>query len=383
MFLFIIYRMNLKKLLQFILLIIALIFISQNVKQRVIFYPLSNSENFPSDPYYTYSIEVFASGNGVNTNSIFKGFCDALNDQGLKDNLAFDININYSYGYPSALLSFNKQIGTHPDLFFTIGKPQLDAALTKYQGIPIVSAGAMDFSKHISISSRNRVIRNFTGVSGLPNTEFLLSTILETVPYLDKIGIIYGENENPEAIYQNTVLKDMLDEANISWIDYTVPKYESNDSIQNDDAEFEDEEDKEDRPTFNDVIADASITCDCLFIPSNSSLSDNAGIITDISLSNGAITFSNDPYIGLDTYCSTYTDPYDQGYNAGKEAYIILTENTPVTEIEISDITWEKSYKLYNRKYLELYPKEFPKSFSEINSFLSVYREGSRTSRIK
>lgn len=377
--------MNLKRLFQVAALLIAVVFISQNVKQRVIFYPLSNTDNIRIDPYYTYDVVVCAQNGDKKANSIYLGFCDALNDQGVKHNLAFNINVNYSYTYSSIIFYLNKQFETNQDLFFTIGKIPQTATLSMHKDIPIVSAGTMDFSRHISLSSRSKEKRRFTGVSSLPNTEFLLSTIIEVVPYLDKVALIYGEHEDSEAIYQNSILKSMLEEANIKWKDYVVPAYEEDaeSMTSTNKTHKEEEESLDELPSFIDVIEDASISCDCIFIPTNSTLSDNANIITDIALANNAITISNDPDIGLNTYCSTYTDPYDQGYIAGKQAYSILTEDIPVTDIEIADITWEKSFKLYNSNYLDRYPHEFPKSFSEINTFLSVYREGSKTSRQK
>ncbi len=130
-----------------------------------------------------------------------------------------------------------------------------------------------------------------------------------------------------------------------------------------------------------EVIAYAAAECSALYISSGSMLTDQAELIGEIASAAGVSTIAGDPDVGVYTLATLYTDAYNQGYQAGKEAYDILVEGTDPGSIAIKGINRGAEEKLYNAEYAEMLGITFPKSFSEITEYLESYTPGDLTDR--
>ena len=75
-----------------------------------------------------------------------------------------------------------------------------------------------------------------------------------------------------------------------------------------------------------------------------------------------------------------FSDPYSLGYAAGKKAVRVFNGDD-ISTIKIGYGSSDDSVKLYNGEIAEEFGKEFPKSFSEMEEFLSTYVYGSNTAR--
>lgn len=122
--------------------------------------------------------------------------------------------------------------------------------------------------------------------------------------------------------------------------------------------------------------------CDALYLSSKSLLSDQVPAISEMAAKESVVTVGGDAIIGENTLVSTFHDPYDQGYRAGKIAYRILIDNEAISEINVSDRLNTPSYKLYQNTLAQKTEREFPKSFYEIDGFLSFFNYGVNTSRV-
>ncbi len=130
-----------------------------------------------------------------------------------------------------------------------------------------------------------------------------------------------------------------------------------------------------------EVIGYAAAECSVLYISAGSMLTDQAQTIAEIAKTAGVSTVAGDPEAGAYTLAALYTDAYNQGYQAGKEAYDILVEGTDPGTIAIKGINRGAEAKLYNASYAEALGITFPKSFSEITEYLANYTPGDLTSR--
>ena len=118
-----------------------------------------------------------------------------------------------------------------------------------------------------------------------------------------------------------------------------------------------------------------------LFIPAESSLKEKLGLIGTVATERGIPTVGGDEYIGEDTLCCMYQDPFNQGYIAGEMAYDILASNKKPGTMTIASISEESEQKLYVASIAEKLGYTFPKSFRERSEFLSNYVIGSKTKR--
>ncbi len=132
-----------------------------------------------------------------------------------------------------------------------------------------------------------------------------------------------------------------------------------------------------------DIVAYACEECSALYISAESMLSDQIDMITQIATENGVSTIGGDPMLGEKTLACIFSDPYDQGYRAGKVAYRILVGEEDASTIKIGQPKDEDLQKLYQDSVAKRLGLSFPKSFSDINEFLETYVPGTYTKRVK
>lgn len=142
----------------------------------------------------------------------------------------------------------------------------------------------------------------------------------------------------------------------------------------------EDDALEETSPSMEELIATVCNECSAIYIPYGSMLTDQMDTISQIANASGVVTVAGDTTIGQSTLVTLFYDPYDLGYSAGKKAVRVL-QGDDISTIKIGSGDADKYIKLYNEDIALLFGKTFPKSFKEINDFLSTYQYGSNTSR--
>ncbi len=129
------------------------------------------------------------------------------------------------------------------------------------------------------------------------------------------------------------------------------------------------------------IVARACDECSVLYISAESMLSDQIDMITQTATAKGVSTIGGDINLGKKTLACIYTDPYDQGYKAGKMAYRILVGGENASDIKISKQSHDNLQKLYQDSSAKALNISFPKSFSDVDEFLTTYVPGTYTKR--
>ena len=142
------------------------------------------------------------------------------------------------------------------------------------------------------------------------------------------------------------------------------------------------EETTQEEATDNTSIIETAVSeCDALYIAAGSTLTDQIETITSYAHGAGVSTLGGDMTLGQYTYVTLYSDPYDMGYRAGKLVKRIVVDGENPGEIKIG-LPSANVKKLYQSSVAQLFEKEFPKSFTEYNEFVSTYVAGSETTRV-
>lgn len=139
-------------------------------------------------------------------------------------------------------------------------------------------------------------------------------------------------------------------------------------------------EESEEEITLESQIQEACDECSAIYIPFGSMLTDQMDVIGEIATESKVTVVAGDTTIGENALVTLFSDPYSLGYAAGKKAVRVFNGDD-ITTIKIGYGSSDDSVKLYNGKIAEEFGMEFPKSFSEIDEFLSTYVYGSNTAR--
>ena len=394
----------------------------------------------PKEDPTIYSIRVCQDDSSDTAEDITQGFTDALIDLFGQEHIDLEIRTaDESAGVADICNGF---VSEGAQLIFTNGEHSLTAASTATAETPIVASGIMDYQRALHIVTEqdetwNRETGvNITGVSSLPSITDQLSMLIETTRDLKSVGILYSVDD-ANAIYQNELLESYLDEAGIPWKEYAIPtaapadqpltggegtenvitpsktaaasgKEGPNTNVESfgesnllsginspssartaktsaswtPDLTPADLAPLPEGASTADIVRYASAECSALYICSGSLLTDQAEAITSAA-APGVVTVGGDAQLGQHTLVSMYTDPYAQGYEAGKLAYRILVNNEDPGAIKIVLQGAKDNIKLYNNALASSMGISFPKSFEEIHEFLETYVIGSGTERIE
>ncbi len=132
--------------------------------------------------------------------------------------------------------------------------------------------------------------------------------------------------------------------------------------------------------TLDERIQQVCDECSAIYIPYGSMLTDQMDTITSLANENGVVTVAGDTTVGQSAYVTLFSDPYDQGYSAGKKAVKVFN-GSDISTIKITYADTDVMQKLYKGDTAQLFGQEFPKSFSEFNEFFETYEYGSKTTR--
>lgn len=394
----------------------------------------------PEEDPAIYTISVCQDENSDSSAAVTQGFTDALIDLFGQAHIQLEIKTADASNSVNDICSTYASNGTQ--LIFTNGERSLAAAAAATSDIPIVASGVMDFQQALHIvteesSEWDRLTdSNVTGVSSLPSIADQLSMLIETTKDLKSVGILYYSNDS-NAVYQNEILERYLDEAGIPWKEYAIPLPDSgatqpaaegdatgniitpsktaaasgkegpNTQVESfgennllsginspasvrtaktssswtSDLTPADQTPLPEGAQTADIVRYAASECSALYISSGSQLSDQMDVIA--AAASGTVTVAGDEKIGQHTLVCMYTDPYAQGYAAGKLAYRILVGKEDPASIKIVMQGEKDNIKLYNGSLASSMGISFPKSFQEINEFLQTYEIGSNTERIE
>lgn len=262
-----------------------------------------------------------------------EGFIDAVTATLGVENIIFDLQ-NASGDSATCATIVNQFVANDVDLIMANATTALQAAMSSTEIIPIVATSITDYATALDIDNwTGKTGINVTGTSDLAPLKEQAEMILELVPDVKTVGILYCSSE-ANSKYQATQMAAYLDEMGISSKEYTSA--DSNDIA---------------------LVTESAIEeVDVLFIPTDNTMASNTEIINSKAEAAKIPVFAGEE--GICKGCGIATlsiDYYSIGYKAGEMAADILANGSNPADMEIefaTDLT--KKYMVERSELLEI-----------------------------
>ncbi len=254
-----------------------------------------------------------------------EGFKDAVIAGLGEGNVTFDVQNAEGSGDQCATIA-NSFVSKKVDLIMANGTAALQAAANSTESIPILGTSITEFGVALGIDDFDGLVGgNISGMSDLAPLDKQAQLILDWVPNVKKVGLLYCSAE-PNSAYQVKVVREYLEEKGITCTEYAFS--DSNDATLNADK--------------------AAKENDALYVPTDNTAASCASAIY------GAMSEKKPVIAGEEGICSgcgivtLSIDYYDLGYATGEMAVKILKGEEKIDEMEIGYTPEAKLAKKYN-----------------------------------
>lgn len=269
-----------------------------------------------------------------------QGFKDALTEL-LGDSVKFDEQ-NAQNEQTNCATIVNGFVANNVDLIMANATPALQSAASATDKIPILGTSVTDYATALGISDfKGTTGRNISGTSDLAPIDQQEKMILEMVPDVKKVAIVYCSAE-PNSKFQAQQMEAALDKDGIQYEEFTAS----------------------DSNEIQAVMTNACNAADCIYIPTDNLMAANVSLLKDVTLQYKKPMIAGESGIcggGVGTLSISY---YDIGYATGKMAYEILANGADVSAMEIQ--TAEKVTKMYNKANCEALGMKVPDGYEEL-----------------
>lgn len=261
----------------------------------------------------TYTIGILQQLEHPALDSATEGFEDALTELLGEENVTFDLQ-NAQNEQANCATIANGFVSGNYDLILANATTALQCAAAATSTIPILGTSITDYATALEIDDWTGATgTNISGTSDLAPLADQAAMIQELFPDAQTVGILYCSAE-PNSKYQATEVEKCLDEAGISYKEYTAS--DSND--------------------ITAVVQTAVTEVDVIYIPTDNTMANNTETINNIALPAGIPIVAGEEGIcsgcGVATLSISY---YDIGYAAGEMAYEILVNGADISTMEI------------------------------------------------
>ena len=243
------------------------------------------------------------------------GFQEKLTEL-LDGNVTFDYQ-NAQGEQTNCTTIATKFVSDGVDLIMANATTALQSAAAATADIPIVGTSVTDYVTAGVVDSNEAPGRNVTGASDLAPIDEQIAMLMELVPDVQKVGIVYCSAE-PNSMYQSKLAQAELDEANIAWAEYTAA----------------------DSNEVQSVVTKAVAECDVLYVPTDNTMANNTEIIKNVAVPAGVPVIAGEEGIcsgcGVATLSISY---YDLGVKAAEMAYEILVNGANPAEMPIEYVS--------------------------------------------
>jgi len=240
-----------------------------------------------------------------------EGFVDALKEAGFVDGDNIKIDFQNSQGDISIAETIaDKLVNDQNDLIYAIATPAAQAVAQKTQDIPVVISAVTNPENSGLVDSNEVPGGNVTGVSDLTPVEAQIDLMMELVPTVKKVAIMYTNSED-NSHYQARLAKDALDIAGIEWVEATVS----------------------DISTIQQVAESLAGKVDAIYIPTDNLMAEGIATVTMVATSQGIPCIVGEPgMVNGGGLATDGIDYYQLGFLAGQQAAKILRgEGDPAT----------------------------------------------------
>ena len=269
-----------------------------------------------------------------------KGFVEALKAE-LGDEVSIEIqNASNDMNLCSSIIG--NFVVKNVDLIMANATPVLQTASNATKDIPILGTSITEYGVALQTPLNNGIVGgNISGTSDLAPLDQQADMILEFMPEVKKVGIIYCSSE-ANSKYQVEVVKAYLEGKGVSVVEYS----------------FSDAND------ISAVLTTAAENCEALYVPTDNTAATCAQVIGSIAREYKIPVFAGEENVAKECGVASLTiSYYDLGYATGKMAAKILKGEAKVSEMPIEYATPTKKY---NKAMCELLEFEIPEGYEEI-----------------
>ena len=257
-----------------------------------------------------------------------QGFQEKLTEL-MDGNVAFDYQ-NAQGEQTNCTTIATKFVSDGVDLIMANATTALQSAAAATADIPIVGTSVTDYVTAGVVDSNEAPGRNVTGASDLAPIDEQITMLMELIPDVQKVGILYCSAE-PNSIYQSQLAQAELDKAGVAWAEYTAA----------------------DSNEVQAVVTKAVSECDVLYVPTDNTMANNTEIIKNVAVPAGVPVIAGEEGIcagcGVATLSISY---YDLGAKAAEMAYEILVNGADPAEMPIEYVS-EGITEKYNAEIAE------------------------------
>lgn len=254
-----------------------------------------------------------------------KGFKDALTKKLGKDNVEFDEQ-NAQGESTNCSTICNNFVTNNVDLILGNATGALQAATQATADIPILGTSVTDYGTALNIKDwSGKTGTNVSGTSDLAPIDQQEDMILELVPNVKKVGILYCSSE-PNSAYQSDLMKKALDEDNIAYKEYTAA----------------------DSNEIQSITTTACNECDVLYVPTDNTMASSAETIKNVAIPAGIPMIAGEAGICSAGIATLSIDYYSLGYKTGEMAYEILKNGKKPGDMDVEFA--DKFTKMYNEE---------------------------------
>lgn len=285
------------------------------------FVACDNGEDKKDDGKYVVGISQLMIHDALDAAT--QGFKDALVEELGEENVEFIFQD--AAGSPDTCATIASTFVTkNVDLILANATPALQATANATTTIPILGTSITEYGVALDIENFNGLVGgNISGTSDLAPLDEQAQMIIDLVPGVKTVGIIYSSTEANSA-YQVKVVKEYLEAKNI-----TVEEYAFSDS--NDIAS---------------IAQNAAANCDALYVPTDNAAASAAQTIYGAMAGNVKPLIAGEEATckgcGIATLTISY---YDLGVATGKMAAKILKGEAKIEEMKVEyAATFTKKY---------------------------------------
>ena len=242
-----------------------------------------------------------------------QGFQDALTKALGEDKVAFDVQ-NASGEPTNCTTIVNKFVSSKVDLIMANATPALQAAVQATKDIPVLGTSVTEYGVALGIDNFSGTVgTNISGTSDLAPLSEQAAMIPELCPDAKTVGIVYCSAE-ANSQYQVDTVQAELEKLGLTCTQY--PFSDTNDMAS--------------------VTQSAVDNSDVVYVPTDNTCANNAGIIDNIARPAGVPIIAGEEGIcggcGVATLSISY---YDLGVATGKMAAKVLTGEADIASMPI------------------------------------------------
>lgn len=270
-----------------------------------------------------------------------QGFVDALKAELGEDNVEIEV-LNASGETNNCNTIIGNFINKDVDLIMANATAALQAAYNATETIPILGTSITEYGVALETTLTNGVVGgNVSGTSDLAPLDKQADMILELMPNVQKVGIVYCSAE-ANSNYQVTEMTKFLEAKGVTVTPYAFA--DSND--------------------ISSVVTAACAACDALYIPTDNTAASCAETIGNIVREKRIPVFTGEEnpakVCGVASLTISY---YDLGVTTGKMAAKILKGEANISTMKIE---YAPATKKYNKEMCELLGISVPAGYEEM-----------------